>query len=169
MKKLAFLLIPVLLTLTITANAGMWFPDSSKVYSLKVESFSKYKLCMADKRWIKSLLDNLSKSGSLKSHFIFVRTNLELFLNEKPLSVDVYVNVLEDEQFLAFEEGGQRFIIDFKNEKVFIPGLGGLSLHPHISGQIIVIVEPVLTELDGVLVTGENRNPDFGKNYVSWY
>lgn len=169
MKKLAFLLIPVLLFITNTTNAGMWIPDSSKVYSFKLESFSRYELHPKDKRWIESLIANLSKSGSVKSHFVFIRTDLELFLNEEPLNIGVYVNAHNNEQFLAFEKKRQRFIIDFKNEEVFIPSLGGLSLHPHPSGQFVVIVQPVLTELDGVFVTGGNRNPDFENNHVSWY
>ena len=155
--------------ITSFARAGIWEPDHSKVYSFKLNPIVMYELQEQDTLWIKSLLTNLQKQGSVKGHFVFVKTDLRLYLNDEPLPITVFVNMNDTKQFLAFEKDGQRFLIDFGKRIVNMPCCGGLSFHPNKSGHYIIIVDPVSEEIGGIPISSGGKEPVFQKETVTWY
>ena len=153
----------------IIAQAGIWESDKSRVYSLRLKAFNMYELQDQDNDWINSLIDNLQKRGTVKSHFVFVKTDLLLYLNDKIFPITVFVNKNNLKQFLAFEKDGNRFVIDFSEKTVIVPCCGGLSFHPHNNGKFVVIFDPVSKEIGGIPISSGGKEPIFKEDIVTWY
>ena len=69
LKIITFTLL--IFSFAIIAKAGIWESDKSRVYSLRLKAFNMYELQDQDNDWINSLVENLQKRGTVKTHFIF--------------------------------------------------------------------------------------------------
>jgi len=166
------LLFAILLLFTFTASpafSGTWEPNPEKVYSLDANSYTNYELNQCNTKWIASLLKKLRKHGIVKSHTVFVKTNLKLNLNENPLPSIIYVSTDNYKLFLSYEDKGQKFIIDFENQRVFMPYGGGVSFHQQHKKQFVVAVSPAFKKLGGVPISSGVKNPVFTDKSVTWY
>ena len=164
------LLIVAFLITTLTSNtqAGTWEPNPEKVYSFDANHYTSYGLSQSDSKWIASLLKKLRKHGTVKAYTVFVKTNLKLNLNANPLSSFVYVGT-KDNRFLSFEENSQSFMIDFENQRVFIPYGGGMSFHQQHKNQFVVAVSSASNKVRGVPISSGGKKPVFKEKSVTWY
>jgi len=167
--KYHLLIVAFLFTaLTNNTQAGTWEPNPEKVYSFDANVYTRYKLNQDDTKWIESLIKILRKHGDVQSYTVFVKTNLKLNLNENPLPSILYVSTDNNNLFLSFEDNGQKFIIDFKNQRVFIPYGGSVSFHQQHKKQFVLAVSPASNELKGVPVSSGGKKPVFKEKSVTW-
>ncbi len=169
MKRHLLIVAFLIISLTGSVQAGTWEPNPEKVYSFDANSCTTYGQSQSDTKWIKSLLRKLRKHGAVKSHSVFLRTNLKLYLNENPLPSILYVSANNNNLFLSYKGEGQKFIIDFENQRVVIPYGGGTSFHQQHKKQFVVAVSPASNELGGVPVSSGGKKPVFKEKSVTWY
>ncbi len=151
------------------ALSGTWEPNPAKVYSFDANSYTAYELNQNDTKWVTSLLRKLRKHGAVKTHTVFVKTNLKLYLNKSPLPSILYVSTNNKNLFLSYKGEGRKFIIDFENKRVIMPYGGGVSFHQQHKKQFVVAVNPASNKLMGVPVSSGGKKPVFNEKTVTWY
>jgi len=109
-------------------------------YSLTFsDQFSVCAMTLAHIRWRDSLVRNLHHQGNVHAFMLTDLVLLDRGVERKGL---VYQNTGNPDQFMVTPEEDREVVIDRKKSLVGTMGCGGVSIHPHPRGQMIVCLEP---------------------------
>ncbi len=128
-------------------------------------------LTAAHMKWQDSLVENLGHAGAIH---VFALTDIPLFGPGTAIEGHVYQHITSRTLFLVRPpEPSHSVIIDQVAQVIGTMGVNGVSLHPHPSGKMVVILEPTAgSGIVGVPLSDAGKTgaapPIFDGDRVSW-
>ena len=170
-NEMRILVFTVLLLFLSPTFSGDWQANLEIRHRLTIPEEVPSPATASEDKWVSSLVRNLRKSGAEPNYVHrFARSKAKYYINNKIQDNLIFIYRKNKNKYLIINKTQPyygKFIIDFKEKKIYASGVSSVSVPP--SRSFGAIVRKTKHGLYGIPVNQDIGNVDFAGKTVTWY